>query len=109
MKLQKHTGGNWKPSPGSIYPMLLAWLQDNQYIKELPHENGLKRYELTQTGKESTGRADENHAKNSEPKSDLWQIRSLTDSAARSPKRKTIKYRSSMKRSNGRNNQPVKL
>jgi DNA-binding PadR family transcriptional regulator len=37
--------------PGSIYP-LLAWLQDNQYIQELPHENGLKRYQLTQSGKE---------------------------------------------------------
>ena len=50
-EIQKSTGGNWKPSCGSIYPML-AWLQDNQYIKELPHENGLKRYELTQGGKE---------------------------------------------------------
>ena len=50
-EIQKRVGGNWKPSPGSIYPML-AWLQDNQYIKELPHENGLKRYELTQSGKE---------------------------------------------------------
>ncbi len=50
-EIQKHTGGHWKPSPGSIYP-LLAWLQDNQYITELPHENGLKRYELTQSGRE---------------------------------------------------------
>ncbi len=50
-EIGKSTGGNWKPSPGSIYPML-AWLQDNSYIKELPHENGLKRYELTQSGKE---------------------------------------------------------
>ncbi len=49
-EISKHTGGNWKPSPGSIYP-LLAWLQDNEYIKELPHENGLKRYELTPSGK----------------------------------------------------------
>ncbi len=50
-EIQKQNGGNWKPSPGSIYP-LLAWLQDNQYIAELPHENGLKRYQLTQSGKE---------------------------------------------------------
>jgi DNA-binding PadR family transcriptional regulator len=48
--IEKHTGGFWRPSPGSIYP-LLAWLQDNQYIKELPTENGLKRYELTPSGK----------------------------------------------------------
>jgi DNA-binding PadR family transcriptional regulator len=50
-EIQKHTGGTWKPSPGSIYP-LLAWLQDNTCIKELPTENGFKRYELTQSGKE---------------------------------------------------------
>lgn len=50
-EIQKNTGGNWKPSPGSIYP-LLAWLQDNAYITELPTENGFKRYELTQNGKD---------------------------------------------------------
>jgi DNA-binding PadR family transcriptional regulator len=50
-QIGKHTGGAWKPSPGSIYP-LLAWLQDNAYIKEIPTENGLKRYELTQSGKD---------------------------------------------------------
>jgi DNA-binding PadR family transcriptional regulator len=49
-QIEKHTGGRWKPSPGSIYP-LLSWLQDNGYVKELPTENGLKRYELTQSGK----------------------------------------------------------
>lgn len=49
-QIQKQTGNFWKPSPGSIYP-LLAWLQDNGYIKELPSENGLKRYELTDNGK----------------------------------------------------------
>jgi len=49
-EIEKHTGGFWKPGPGSIYP-LLSWLQDNSYIKELPTENGLKRYELTQDGK----------------------------------------------------------
>ena len=49
-QIEKHAGGFWKPSPGSIYP-LLAWLQDSKYVKELPIENGMKRYELTQTGK----------------------------------------------------------
>jgi DNA-binding PadR family transcriptional regulator len=49
-QIEKHTGGFWKPSPGSIYP-LLSWLQENSYIKELPSENGLKRYELTESGK----------------------------------------------------------
>ena len=50
-EIQKVTGGVWKPSPGSIYP-LLSWLQDDGYIKELPTENGLKRYELTKSGKD---------------------------------------------------------
>ena len=50
-EIHKHTGGNWKPSPGSIYP-LLAWLQDNSFVKELPTENGFKRYELTKSGKD---------------------------------------------------------
>ncbi|MGA2681531.1 MAG: PadR family transcriptional regulator [Candidatus Bathyarchaeia archaeon] len=50
-QIGKHTDGAWKPSPGSIYP-LLAWLQDNRYVKELPTENGFKRYELTQSGKD---------------------------------------------------------
>ncbi|MEM3378638.1 MAG: PadR family transcriptional regulator [Candidatus Bathyarchaeia archaeon] len=49
-EIENRTGGFWKPSPGSIYP-LLAWLQDNGYIRELPVENGLKRYELTERGK----------------------------------------------------------
>jgi DNA-binding PadR family transcriptional regulator len=49
-ELEKHTGGFWKPSPGSIYP-LLNWLQEKGCIKELPTENGFKRYELTETGK----------------------------------------------------------
>jgi DNA-binding PadR family transcriptional regulator len=49
-EIENHSGGFWKPSPGSIYP-LLAWLQDNGFVKELPQENGLKRYELTQNGK----------------------------------------------------------
>jgi DNA-binding PadR family transcriptional regulator len=50
-EIERQTGGFWKPSPGSIYP-LLAWLQDNGFVKELPSENGLKRYELTESGKE---------------------------------------------------------
>ena len=50
-EIEKRTSGRWKPSPGSIYP-LLAWLQDNGYVKELPtDQNGLKRYELTANGR----------------------------------------------------------
>jgi len=50
-EIEKQTNGNWKPSPGSIYP-LLAWLQDKGYIKEAAEqEAGTKRYTLTELGK----------------------------------------------------------
>jgi len=49
-EIRKEMGGQWKPSPGSVYP-LLAWLQDNGYIKEIPkEEGGIKRYMLTEQG-----------------------------------------------------------
>jgi DNA-binding PadR family transcriptional regulator len=50
-EIESRTNGRWKPSPGSIYP-LLAWLQDNGHIKELPAEqSGMRRYELTESGR----------------------------------------------------------
>jgi DNA-binding PadR family transcriptional regulator len=51
-EIEKKTSGFWKPSPGSVYP-LLACLQDNGYIKEVPTtESGIKRYTLTEKGKQ---------------------------------------------------------
>lgn len=51
-EIEKQTEGHWKPSPGSIYP-LLAWLQDKGYIKEADgQEAGVKRYSLTDEGKD---------------------------------------------------------
>jgi len=51
-EVETRTNGRWKPSPGSVYP-LLSWLQDNGHIRELPsNQNGMKRYELTDSGKE---------------------------------------------------------
>jgi len=48
--IEKGTDGRWKPSPGSVYP-LLALLQDNGYTKEIPtEESGIKRYMLTEKG-----------------------------------------------------------
>jgi DNA-binding PadR family transcriptional regulator len=50
-EIDRRTNGCWKPSPGSVYP-LLAWLQDNGCIKEVPtEESGIKRYTLTDKGK----------------------------------------------------------
>jgi DNA-binding PadR family transcriptional regulator len=42
---------SWKPSPGSIYP-LLAWLVKKDLTKELPRDDmGSKRYVFTEKGK----------------------------------------------------------
>jgi len=51
-KIARETGGKWKPSPGSIYP-LLATLQEKGFTQESsPVENGMKHYSLTNSGKE---------------------------------------------------------
>jgi DNA-binding PadR family transcriptional regulator len=51
-EIEVRTNGRWKPSPGSVYP-LLSWLQDNGHIRELPsNQSGMKRYELTDSGKD---------------------------------------------------------
>lgn len=50
-EIERRTNGCWRPSPGSVYP-LLSWLQDNGYIREVPAEEvGVKRYTLTDKGK----------------------------------------------------------
>ncbi len=49
-EITNESGEKWKPSPGSIYP-LLAQLQDKGYTEELPiEESGMKRYALTEEG-----------------------------------------------------------
>lgn len=43
--------GSWKPSPGSIYP-LLSWMLKKGFTKELPRDElGFKRYCYTEEGK----------------------------------------------------------
>lgn len=50
-EIEERTGGRWRPSPGSIYP-LFAWLQDDGYVNEMPAEgNGMKRYSITDKGR----------------------------------------------------------
>jgi DNA-binding PadR family transcriptional regulator len=50
MRVEEQTEGLWKPSPGSIYP-LLAWFKENDYTKEITTvEKGIKRYALTEKG-----------------------------------------------------------
>ena len=50
--IERETGGKWKPSSGSIYP-LLGWLQDKGFASETSIvQSGMKRYSLTEIGKE---------------------------------------------------------
>jgi len=49
-EIENKSRGRWRPSPGSVYP-LISWLQDKGYIKEVPTEEaGMKRYTLTDQG-----------------------------------------------------------
>jgi len=49
-EIARQTGGRWKPSPGSIYP-LLGRLHRSGYSEEVQTEvPGLKRYKLTEKG-----------------------------------------------------------
>ena len=49
-QIYEQTGGRWKPSSGSIYP-LLAWMLNKGFTKEsIKGEEGLKRYTFTDEG-----------------------------------------------------------
>ena len=49
-QINEQTGGRWKPSSGSIYP-LLAWMLKKGFTKEsLKAVDGLKRYSFTVEG-----------------------------------------------------------
>lgn len=50
-RIEEETRGAWRPSPGSIYP-LLTWLHEKGFVNALPRdESGVKRYELTEKGR----------------------------------------------------------
>jgi DNA-binding PadR family transcriptional regulator len=49
-QIAEQTAGRWKPSPGSIYP-LLAWMQSKGFTEEAPtSKEGFKRYSFTAKG-----------------------------------------------------------
>ena len=59
--INEKTDGRWKPSPGSVYP-LLSWLRDSGYTIEVhDSEAGVKRYQLTESGKEFLEEHDQKH------------------------------------------------
>jgi DNA-binding PadR family transcriptional regulator len=48
-RLEEQAGGRWRPSPGSVYP-LLQLLEDEGLIRGTDQE-GRRVYELTETGR----------------------------------------------------------
>jgi len=59
--IAERTEQRWEPSPGSVYP-LLSWLHDSGYTKIVDNqESGVKRYELTESGKEFLQEHDDIH------------------------------------------------
>jgi DNA-binding PadR family transcriptional regulator len=59
--ISARTEERWEPSPGSVYP-LLSWLNDSGYTQLADsQETGIKRYELTDSGKEFLKEHDERH------------------------------------------------
>jgi DNA-binding PadR family transcriptional regulator len=74
-ELESETKGYWRPSPGSIYP-LLAWLQDQNLIKEAEQTDpGIRRYTLTDSGKtflETETKSREEINKHMQNLGDMW-------------------------------------
>ena len=79
-ELENETKGYWRPSPGSIYP-LLAWLQDQNLIKEAEQtEPGIRRYTLTEAGEnflESETKSRDEISRHMENLGTMWYGRHL--------------------------------
>ncbi len=50
-RIERETDGKWKPSPGSIYPLLAALKVKGYTSKSLIGESGMKKYVLTDRGR----------------------------------------------------------
>jgi len=48
--IAERSGGNWRPSPGSVYPTLQQ-LEDEGLIEPAPSESGRRVYTLTEPGR----------------------------------------------------------
>jgi DNA-binding PadR family transcriptional regulator len=48
--IEERSDGNWRPSPGSVYPTL-AQLEDEGLVRSVESE-GQRRFELTEAGRE---------------------------------------------------------
>lgn len=93
-ELKDRVGGGWKPSPGAIYPALVA-LVDSGHIKTTEQE-GTRLYSLTESGRkaaENAGSASRwttltNRAENRDPRISIGAL--LDRFAAESPLRRRL-------------------
>jgi DNA-binding PadR family transcriptional regulator len=53
-RLEEQSGGRWRPSPGSVYPLLQ--LLEDEGLARGHDEDGRKVYELTATGRDQADR-----------------------------------------------------
>lgn len=71
-RLEQRTGGRWRPSPGSVYPMLQQ-LEDEGLVRG-SDQSGRKVYELTDEGREQ---ADEDRLNAFDQEGDFGRQREL--------------------------------
>jgi DNA-binding PadR family transcriptional regulator len=76
-ELKERVGGGWKPSPGAIYPALLA-LVESGYVKTADHD-GTRVYSLTEAGE---------RAADAQRSSSRWAA--LSERAAASEERSSV-------------------
>jgi DNA-binding PadR family transcriptional regulator len=77
--IEHRSGGRWRPSPGSVYPTL-AQLEDEGLVQAV-EQDGTKRYELTDAGRETVLRAPEACSWEAEPE-DEPDLRGLIKAVA---------------------------
>ena len=56
-EIEERSAGNWRPSPGSVYP-ILSQLEDEALIRAIDHD-GTKLFEITDPGREQIADRDD--------------------------------------------------
>lgn len=56
-RLEERSGGLWRPSAGSVYPMLQQLEDEELVTSETESQGGKRVYQLTDTGREQASRA----------------------------------------------------
>jgi len=79
-ELAGRTGGIWRPSPGSVYPILHLLLEQGLTIAE--HAGGRKVFTLTATGRAAAAQAAAQSPWQSYPDTTVAQVREVQSAVA---------------------------